>query len=177
MTNFETMRRRLTMLLLAVLTSVAAGTASANDLPDPRITPGATNPDVTQENIQATVCVKGWTKTIRPPKYYTNKLKKTQIMQYRLQDRDPRDYEEDHLVALSIGGHPTDPRNLWPQPRQSGWNAQQKDQLEFVLYKMVCHREIGLVDAQVAMSSNWVEAYKRFVPTHPHYMPRGQFAD
>ena len=28
----------------------------------------------------------------------------------------PSDYQEDHLVSLELGGHPTDPRNLWPEP-------------------------------------------------------------
>ena len=26
------------------------------------------------------------------------------------------DYQEDHLISLELGGHPTDPRNLWPEP-------------------------------------------------------------
>ena len=29
--------------------------------------PGVLNPDVTQANINATICVHGWTKSIRPP--------------------------------------------------------------------------------------------------------------
>ncbi len=105
----------------------------AADPPSPTLTLGALNPDVTQDNVHQTVCVKGWTKTIRPAAYYTNSLKRTQIRQYHLDVRNPRDYAEDHLVSRSIGGHPTDPRNLWPQPRNSQWGADQKDDLEFVL--------------------------------------------
>ena len=26
------------------------------------------------------------------------------------------DYQEDHLISLELGGNPTDPRNLWPEP-------------------------------------------------------------
>ena len=40
---------------------------AAHIIPDPRFTPGAINPDVTQENIDSTICVPGFTKTIRPP--------------------------------------------------------------------------------------------------------------
>ena len=29
--------------------------------------PGVLNPDITQQNIAATICKHGWTKTIRPP--------------------------------------------------------------------------------------------------------------
>ena len=28
----------------------------------------------------------------------------------------PSDYQEDHLISLELGGNPTDPRNLWPEP-------------------------------------------------------------
>ena len=35
-------------------------------------TPGVLNPDVTQANIDSTICVHGWTRTIRPPTSYTN---------------------------------------------------------------------------------------------------------
>ena len=121
-------------LALALITTQAF----ASDLPNPSLTPGAINPYITQQNIHQTVCIKGYTKTIRPPSYYTNKLKKRQIREYGYEDRNPKHYEEDHLVALSIGGAPHDPRNLWPEPRKSEWNAKKKDQLEFVLYKLVC---------------------------------------
>ena len=47
--------------------------------PNATLTPGATNPEVTQENIHDTICVKGWTDTVRPPSSYTNKLKTTQL--------------------------------------------------------------------------------------------------
>ena len=146
----------------------ASAMVFAGDLPDRRMTPGALNREVTQANIQTTVCVKGYTKTIRPPAYFTNSLKRRQIA-YGYADTNPRDYEEDHLVALSIGGAPRDPKNLWPQPRQSQWGAKAKDQLEFLFFKMVCKNEISLNDAQVAMASDWIAAWKRYVPSHQSY--------
>lgn len=147
-------------------TTAVVSSAIAGDLPNSSLTPGALNPEITQQNIYQTVCVKGYTKTIRPPAGYTNRLKKQQIREYGYQDKNPRDYEEDHLIALSIGGHPTDTRNLWPQPRNSEWNADRKDELEFVLYKMVCSGEISLADAQKAMGENWIAAWKQYVPGH-----------
>lgn len=151
------------MKRLALALLLAAGIATAGDLPNPRMTPGAINPDVTQANLQQTVCVKGFTKTIRPPAYYTNKLKKAQIREYGYADTDPKHYEEDHLVALSIGGDPRDERNLWPQPRNTEWGAEKKDQLEFVLYRSVCDGKVSLAEAQRAMATNWIEAYKKYV--------------
>ena len=148
--------------------------ALASDLPDASITPGEINPDVTQANVQSTVCMKGYTKTIRPPAYFTNKLKKRQLREYGYADRNPKHYEEDHLIALSIGGAPDDPRNLWPEPRNSVWSAEKKDQLEFVMYKMVCSHELSLAEAQHAMASNWIEAWEQYVPSHQKYRFRGK---
>src|SRR6058998_3049874 len=105
--------RRFLAVALAVLLSA---TALARDLPDKTRTPGVANPDVTQGNIDQTICVSGWTKTIRPPSSYTSKLKVEQIKEYRYKDTRPGGYEEDHLISLQLGGHPTDPKNLWPEP-------------------------------------------------------------
>lgn len=157
------MNKSKAILNLALLGLVlVSNTIWAGDLPDPTLTPGAINPDVTQENIHETICVKGFTKTIRPPAYYTNKLKKYQIRQYGYADTNPRNYEQDHLVALSIGGHPTDERNLFPQPRNSQWNADVKDELELKLRNLVCSGKLPLATAQHAMATNWIEAYKKY---------------
>lgn len=72
--------------------------------PDPRCTPGVTNPDVTPGTINQTICKSGWTSTIRPPASYTNALKKQGITDYGYTDTNPRDYEEDHLLS----GAPTE---------------------------------------------------------------------
>jgi len=66
-------------------------------------------------------------------------------------------------IPLSIGGNPQDPRNLWPEPRISEWNAAKKDTLEYTLYRMVCDGEITLKEAQNEVASNWIEARKRYV--------------
>jgi hypothetical protein len=150
-------------LLLATLALALSFPAFASDLPNPSLTPGAIDNSITQQNIYSTVCIKGYTKTIRPPANYTNKLKKRQLREYGYDDRNPRHYEEDHLIPLSIGGNPRDPHNLWPEPRNSEWNAKKKDQLEFVIYKMVCRHEISLKDAQEEISTNWIGAWKRYV--------------
>jgi hypothetical protein len=157
------------LLLPASLALVLSLPAWVSDMPNPLLTPGAINPEVTQANIHQTVCVEGYTKTIRPPADFTNNLKRRQISEYGYADRNPKHYEEDHLIALSIGGAPGDPRNLWPETQLSEWNAKKKDRLEFVLYRMVCAEEISLADAQHTMATNWIEAWKRYVPSHQHY--------
>jgi hypothetical protein len=75
--------------------------------PDPETTPGVTNPEVSQANIQQTICVQGWTATIRPPQSYTDTLKKQQLQAARYTDKKPADYEEDHFISLELGGHPS----------------------------------------------------------------------
>jgi hypothetical protein len=67
--------------------------------------PGALNPDLTQATIHQTICVRGWTRTVRPPYAYTNALKHRQIAERHLPG-GMHDYQEDHLVPLDLGGDP-----------------------------------------------------------------------
>ena len=107
-------------------------------------TPGVLNPDVTQETIGATICVQGWTRSVRPPTEYTNPLKLRQMRAYGETD-PPSAYQEDHLISLELGGHPTDPRNLWPEPRP---HAEEVDRVENDLNARVCSGRMTLADAQ-----------------------------
>ena len=107
-------------------------------------TPGVVNPDVTQANLAATVCKHGWTRTIRPPTGYTNALKAKQMREYGVRG-SMSDYQEDHLISLELGGHPTDPRNLWPEPYP---RASDMDTIENELNEKVCSGELTLDEAQ-----------------------------
>jgi hypothetical protein len=137
----------------------------ARSLPDPSLTPGALNPAVTEATIDTTICVRGWTRSVRPPADYTEALKRRQIREYGYSDRRLRSYEEDHLVPLDLGGSPDDPRNLWPEPLEApgGWNADRKDELEAALVRLVCSHQVSLQEVQRAIASDWIAAYRRFV--------------
>jgi len=111
---------------------------------DPARTPGVVNPDVTQANIRSTICRRGWTRTIRPPVSYTDDLKRRQMREYG-EGGSPSSYQEDHLISLELGGHPTDPRNLWPEPYP---RASQVDQIENELNAQVCDGTLTLAEAQ-----------------------------
>lgn len=143
---------------------VAAGSCHARgsgrfSLPDPRCTPGALSPAVTQADIHSTICRRGYTKTVRPPESVTEPEKLAAMAAYG--DRgSPRQYEYDHLVPLELGGAPNDPRNLWPEPGRSP-NA--KDELERVLRSRVCARRLTLAEAQSEIARDWVSAYHRLV--------------
>ena len=136
--------------------------AHAQSLLDPTLTPGAINPNVTQNNIHQTICVSGWVKTISPPTNYTNQLKLTQLKEYGYTDLNPDHYEEDHLISLELGGSPKDPKNLWPEPLAGEWGAHAKDKVENKLKKMVCAEKITLKEAQNAITVNWIDAYKKY---------------
>jgi hypothetical protein len=129
--------------------------------PDPALTPGAANPDVTQATIATTICVSGWTATVRPPVAYTTALKIRQIVAYGYVDRKTADYEEDHLISLEIGGAPRDPNNLWPEPYAVALpdgtpvGARVKDQVENYLHKQVCSGGMTLVAAQALIAGDW----------------------
>lgn len=130
--------------LAFVFFSLAAPLRATSIAPNYSPPPGALNPQVTQANIAQTICVPGWTRPIRPPAQYTNQLKRMQIAERHLPGR-LRDYEEDHLIPLNLGGHPTDPNNLWPQPTRQ---AQLKDKLEYALNRAVCAGRMTLSVAQ-----------------------------
>lgn len=121
---------------------------------DHRCTPGALNPNVTVDNLKDTVCKTGWTATIRPPVEYTNRLKTQQMQDYG-ETGPSSDYEEDHLIALSIGGSPRNPNNLFPQPRRGAHTAAEKDNEERRLHTDLCAGRINLAEAQRQMLLHW----------------------
>ena len=109
-----------------------------------QLTPGVLNPDVAQTNIGSTICVRGWTKTVRPATSYTTELKRRQIPEYGLTG-ELADFQEDHLISLELGGDPTDPRNLWPEPIK---RASEVDRIENELNRKVCEGSLTLAEAQ-----------------------------
>ena len=121
-------------------------------LPDAGCTPGATNPAVTQSDIFQTICTRGWTATVRPPESYTGQLKNEQMGRYG-DTGSMRGYEEDHLVPLELGGAPSDPKNLWPQP---GASPNPKDDVEYAANRAVCSGRLTLADAQRGIAGDWV---------------------
>jgi hypothetical protein len=103
---------------------------------------------ITQANIDTTICRPGWTHTVRPPVWYTQRLKREQLPPWA----SLHDYEEDHVIPLALGGHPYDPRNLRPQR----WpEAKKKDGEELELHQAVCHHHITLRKAQEQIIRRW----------------------
>src|SRR5919199_2241883 len=128
-------------------------------LPDPKCTPGAINLSVTQDNIKNTICVPGYSRTVRPPVSYTTPLK-TKLMQSYVFADSRSNYELDHLISLEIGGNPKDVRNLWPEPGYGQYSFHIKDRFENYLHKQVCNGAMSLSDAQKEIATDWISSWK-----------------
>ncbi|TIH33788.1 hypothetical protein D4765_13980 [Subtercola vilae] len=126
-------------------------------LPDQTCTPGAVDPAVTQESIDATICVSGYTSTVRPPSTDTNKIKTMELAAYGI--AYDKTIELDHQIPLELGGA-NSVSNLWPEANTSTATTvnNPKDQVENDLKTAVCDHTVTLIAAQTAINSNWVTA-------------------
>ena len=113
------------------------------------------NPDVTQATIKQTICVANWAAGIRPPAYYTSRLKAKQLKAANLAPAS--DYVEDHIVPLSVGGAPKDPLNLKPQLKAE---SLAKDRIEALVRRRVCSGRISLADGRAVFVENRWSVYK-----------------
>jgi hypothetical protein len=132
---------------------------------------------VTQANVNKTICVPGWTATVRPSTSFTQALKKLMLTRAGLPAGDSIKYELDHFVPLAAGGHPRSEDNLWLQKWDGAWNARVKDHLERKLQVMVCAGEITLHTARTAIQHDWHAAYRKYVAADPSPVPRGMDAE
>lgn len=146
------------MFFLAIIAGL-----TGPDLPDHALTPGARSAAVRQETIATTICVAGYSRSIRPSIRYTNALKARQLRNPRYSNHVLSDYQEDHLIPLELGGHPSDAKNLWPEHLNGAWGARTKDNLENTLHRLVCDHRLTLKTAQDAIAGNWIAAYRLYV--------------
>src|SRR5450631_721265 len=110
---------------------------------------------VTQATIGSTICVSGWTSTVRPSESYTENLKRQQIASEGLPG-GLSNYEDDHRMPLELGGSRVNPYNLSPESPAS---PNPKDSGETSLKYQVCDRQLTSAQAQQQMVANWLAAY------------------
>jgi len=120
-------------------------------LPDPVCSPGERDPRVTQDNIQQTICVSGYTKTVRN---VPESLKNYIYSEYGIKNRAPGSYEIDHIISLQLGGA-NSARNLFPEAYNIPQGARIKDVVESRLKRMVCKGKMTLAEAQRIISTDW----------------------
>lgn len=138
-----------TTTITAPTPPVAAGGSIPR--PNPQLTPGATDARVTDANIAQTICVRGYTSTVRNVSVAT---KNRVYAAYGIRSHRSGEYEIDHLIPLEIGGS-NDASNLWPEPEDGSAGARSKDSLEGVMHRAVCSGRVELGEAQRAMASDW----------------------
>lgn len=165
----------MTLKLVALILASFVTVTYANPVPHavseaaikPRVFSGEMiNQDITQSNIQDTICRKRFTNTIRPAVSYTNGVKFKLMREAGIPDEDAGMYELDHIVPLVVGGHPRKLANLMLQPYENiegKPGARQKDRLELKLLNMVCNEEIDLAAAQREIGADWLTAYGKYI--------------
>jgi hypothetical protein len=128
----------------SILLLAFSAPAFADDLP--------LNPVVTQESIATTICVPGWTKTVRPSARYTARIKIKLIRELEIPEELLVDFELDHRIPLALGGAPSEQHNLELQP----WDeAGEKDRIEACLSRAVCAGTITLDEARRRIWADW----------------------
>ena len=162
---------RVAVLFLATLIGCWSAAGRAGELPDRKLTPGTVNSAISEDQYRAQCHIKGWTRLYRPPVSFTNSLKRLQMKEYGYPLARTRDYEEDHVVPLCLAGAPQDPANLWPQQRFGEWSADRKDKLEAKLCRLACDGEVPLAEAQRAIATDWIAAYRKYIDAGPRRTP------
>jgi len=127
----------------------------------------ALNADVRQDTIQQTICVPGYTASVRPSTTYTNGVKLKLVRERGLPASAASDFELDHRAPLALGGHPRNPQNLMLQPWEGPDGAKVKDRLERRLQQLVCAGKLLLDDARRAIYFDWQGAYRSYVQVAP----------
>ena len=138
-------------LAAAVLLLALAAPARAEPPLDPRVTP---------ETLAGTVCVHGYTRTVRPAWRWLRRLKERALAGIGRGPEDAGAYQLDHVVPLVLGGAPADPANLQLQERSE---AKKKDHVERVLGCLVCKGEIALHEARAVLGhGDWRQGWSEW---------------
>lgn len=118
-------------------------------LPDPSLTPGATDPRLTA----AVICAPGFRTGLyrNVPPEVRRQVYATDHVPYP----QPRGTVElDHLIPIEAGGS-NDPGNLWVQPALPAPGFHEKDALENAVHDEVCAGRADLADLQRRISVDW----------------------
>jgi hypothetical protein len=135
-----------------ISTAPAAPPASGIQTQNANLTPGLTDPAVTQADIQTTICVTGYTSTVRA---VTAETRANVYREYGITTPTSGTYEIDHLIPLELGGS-NDIGNLWPEPATGVDDSHAKDRWENALHSEVCAGTVTLPVAQDEMVHWWV---------------------
>lgn len=134
-----------------VLPSVTSS-PSLGPLPNAKLTPGVVDPAADTQLICTT--------TTAARRNTSAATKAAAYREYGAVHKVPGDFEVDHLIPLELGGADV-LANLWPEPAPS---FHLKDQLENRLHALVCAGKVPLAVAQHQIATDWVGAYRTYLP-------------
>lgn len=158
-----TFSRTVAVLLAAAIAGCASPDRQPLASPPHEVPAAALNPDVRQDTIRQTICVPGYTATVRPATSFNNGVKMKLMRDAGIPQADAGFYELDHRVALAVGGHPRALVNLALQKSDGEAGAKRKDNLERRLQLLVCSDRMPLREAQSALYFDWQAAYLRYL--------------
>ena len=115
------------------------------------------NPTVTPETLASTVCVSGWTTTVRRS-FFTSQRMKGEMLK-AIGGPNASTYVLDHIVPLCLGGSPNDPSNLQLQLWEE---STRKDRVEVQACRCVCAGKVLLAEAQADLAGDWRAAYHKY---------------
>jgi hypothetical protein len=156
----------LRLAVICAATALVSCSATLPPLQPAHVPSEVLNPDVRPETIDQTICVPGYTASVRPATSYTNGVKARLLRESGTAAENASKYELDHVIPLAVGGHPRNIKNLRLQAWDGEDGAKKKDRLERRLQQLVCSKLLGLRDAQAAIWTDWQVAYSRYVQTH-----------
>lgn len=170
-------------LFLAILLSAASAIAADPVLPDAKLTPGVALTNVTIEQL----CTKGYANVLNGGVRNVPASEKRAVFieYFGSVPANPGDYEIDHLISLELGGS-NEQGNLWAERYVNKVNgvdfgAHTKDKLEDRMAAMLRadlkanghdHATILLKQFQDEISTNWIQAYNKYLTAQPQLKPK-----
>lgn len=132
--------------------NVAVLLFAASFLPDPKLTPGVVDTNVTAQMLRSP-------KFIKARRHVGEAEKRLVFQRYGIPWEQHKSFEVDHYVPLCIGGQNTI-SNLWPEPWSGPYGAHAKDRLEVYLHRRVNKGQMTLQEAQACfLNGTWTNAY------------------
>lgn len=135
----------------------------APPLPDRKRTPGAIDPHISQANIASTICDPDFL-AARSPRPSWSAAARRRLANSFHPGQPPENFALDQLIPISLGGAPTDARNLWLQTWTGEQGVARKDALEQLLNRMVCSGQLPLERAQQMIARDWIETMRLAAP-------------
>ncbi|HEY3781472.1 MAG TPA: hypothetical protein VGL56_10340 [Fimbriimonadaceae bacterium] len=134
--------------------------------PDPKLTPGDVNPDITEAVVTAPDFRTGRYRNV------SEEEKQEDAAEYKVPWSEHSKYEFDHLIPLTVGGS-NNLYNLWPEPLHINVNgydlgAKTKDELEDAIGKLVRSGRMPIQEGQ-QLFKDWPAAYQEYVGDFPAY--------